>query len=191
MGIRGDGKTWLSIALLREFLTVYPEHKVFISDPMNCYPLPDFHSVYTIEEAVDALINPEIRRIRYAMACPDDIETLFDLLKELDDIFIIIDESDQVFGRVNNSEALHWITHYGRHVNQAAILIARRPPSLPIDFTAQSIFCFSRVIEPNDIKYVKGRLGYEPPDPGQYNWYSVSVDGELTEIPSTWIAERN
>lgn len=186
LGIRGHGKTWLSKALM----TMYPNENIFVHDPMNDYPLEDFEHCIDTDQVIDKFMSGS-KRVRLVQGNPVDIPDLLEFLKEFDDILIVIDEADQIFTRRETSEGIFWITHYGRHANQAMILIARRPPLLPIDFTAQAVFCFNRVIEPNDMQYVKNRLGYIPDPLDKYNWYALETDGNLCVIDSNWIAERN
>ena len=101
MGIKGDGKSWLSRALMKDWQYDY----CFVHDPMNCYPLTDFLTCSDIEEVIDAMMQGQ-KKVRLSMGVPSDMVLLIDFLKEFDNILIVIDEADQLFSRSNNPEAL-------------------------------------------------------------------------------------
>jgi hypothetical protein len=191
MGIRGHGKSYLACALMREFQKEYPDHTIFIHDSANCFPLTDFETCFDTETAMNMIMQGK-KRIRLVAAPPGDMLDMFDFLMECDDIWILIDEANQLFKRTKNTESVEWIIDRGRHRNIAVTMITHNPPGIPIEFTSMSTYCFHRVIEPCYMDYIKKRLGEAPPEPEKaFDWFALCPEGELTVIPAEWIKERN
>jgi energy-coupling factor transporter ATP-binding protein EcfA2 len=187
IGNRGSGKTTLA----RKLAGLWPLDRVYVYDPLDEYADLVDQTCYDAAEVVDAFENGA-KRVRLARGIIADAATLLEYIRELDHILVVQDEADKILDpcRKCNPEAFLWINDYGRHVGQGMISLARRVASLPRDFTAQSILCFKPALEPNDIEYIRKRLGGDelPPLAGPWDWYAQDMDRRIVVIPGAWIA---
>lgn len=182
MGRRGSGKSTMVKALTK----IWPNrNRLYIFDPLDEYDGLGCITCYSIDDCMNALEGGEAF-IRLANPAIDQAVDMFDVLREIDDILIVIDEADLLLRNQHNPDSVSWIFNYGRHVNQGMILAARRPTRLPREFTAQSILFFPDTLEPRDRQYIKDRLGEEPLPVGEYCWSAHSFDGELTIFDKSW-----
>ncbi len=187
MAIQGNGKTTLSKALMTQ---APPFEYYFVFDPFDEYddvPGFKFEEAFTPEEVIE-LFNSGKKQVRYVSGDDEDMLQLLPFLKEFDNILLVFNESDMLFENQHNPPDFKWMVNMGRHARISMILIARRPPDLPRSFTGQSFLFFSNVVEPNDIKFVKARIGAMPPrNIPQFDFYVHDFNsGELTLFSASW-----
>ena len=185
MGIRGNGKSFLAKALIN--LLIPP--KLFIIDPLDEYRDYARFTCYDAGQCAEAFLSDSFP-LRLASASPIDMSLAFELVREINDLFVVVDESDFFLDNQHNPPAFSWSVRYGRHFGQGGILIARRPSNLPREFTAQSVLFFQVCIEPNDLKYIRERVGSVPERLPAFNWYCSDLDGKIIIVSDSWILER-
>lgn len=147
---------------------------------MDSFTYVDCETVNTLEDCADFFLNGG-QQVRLASSSIQDGILMFEILRELDNIVVVIDEGDMLLRAQHNPAAFLWLADYGRHSRMGGIVAARRPQRLPRDYTAQSILFYSNVREGRDRQYLKERLDTRPlPFPGEYCWYAHDLNGELT-----------
>jgi ABC-type dipeptide/oligopeptide/nickel transport system ATPase component len=187
MGRKGSGKTTVARKLIRLANEQVNFDHIYINDPMDQFE--DLATpYYDIEQIIKAHQSGE-RAFRYVRGTPTDALLLLEYLREIDNILLVFDEADQLFTASNlqNPESMLWFNDYGRHAGMGIIMIARRPQKLPRDVTAQCVLFFQPSLEPNDMLYIKSRVGFHPDPLPKYHWYMHTADGELRVITADYI----
>jgi hypothetical protein len=182
MGFRGSGKTYLTKAIIRRL----DPPKLFIVDPLNEYGEFSAQTAYDAAQCADLFLSGQFP-IRLASASPQDMALSFDLVREIDGVFSVVDEADFFLSNQHNPPAFSWVVNYGRHFSQGILIVARRPQNLPREFTAQATLFFQPSIEPNDMNFIRGRIGYIPERLPEFSWYVSDLSGKILTVDGQWV----
>lgn len=170
VGNQGAGKTvWA-----KKFTAT--EKRLLVFDPMASYQA-EFNA--DLADVAEKILAGQTSRFRVGSFFPDDLPLLGNLAYACGDCTLLVEESALIFKRGQTLEP--WakrIVFAGRHVRANLIILAQRASSIPIDIRSQaSRFITFRQSEPDDIKAVSDRVGYEIrdelatlPDLTCYDW---------------------
>lgn len=156
-GRRGSGKSYWT----KELSQSLP--RCVILDPLGEYKADEyFTEIETFIEFQKAdKANPKFFTVSFN---PVDLEEDFDLfcraILARGDVYLIMEELDQLSTPYNTPYDFAKLIKYGRHYGIQIVGVSRRPAEVSRLFTSQAsrFVCFPQ-FEPNDIKYWRSIIG--------------------------------
>ena len=163
IGHKGYGKTTLT-----EKLSILTDKPTIILDPRFQYEINIRRIVFTsFSKFVYWITQRENYRIfieyklELVVRTIDEAEELAELIYKMKKITFVIDEIDMFFDtRTPKTSFFNKLVQFGRHNQIDIITTSRRPANISRNLTALTdIFYFSKLQEPNDLKYIKAAFG--------------------------------
>lgn len=157
LGLRGYGKSRLFRALCAD------ETRLIVIDTLgehNAIGTPV--SIDTMQATLSQA--PRAYRLVFRPLGYEDVEWTERVAASRPGCTLAVDEIDCWYpdSRMPIGDGLRSMVMYGRHYEQGAIAVARRPFNMARNFTSQAdLWCFP-MREPRDRQYVKDVSGYDP-----------------------------
>lgn len=181
IGYRGSGKTEMARKILER---IHP-NDLCIVDPLDYYGDFGLPTVYNATQAAD-LFEKGTYSLRLVGADPVQAVDLMSLIYEISNCCLTLDEADSILGpyRYETPPAFYNLVNYGRHFKLSIVALAHRATDLPKILTGQSVVIHAPTSEPIDHKWLKQRLGQEPPRVGEYDFIASSIHGDVEVVNS-------
>jgi len=154
-GRTGSGKSFLTKKIIRN------ERRLIVIDSM--YEYTDGIIFYRLNALIDYLQNNKPATFRFICRFDTEleIELLFLLVWELQNVFLVVEESEYYISPYKKISNFLRLVRYGRHRNISIVAVARRVVELSNDikFNANQIITFKQILK-NDLKYLES-LGFD------------------------------
>ena len=181
IGYRGSGKTEMA----REILAQLAPCDLCIVDPLDYYGDFGLDTCYNAVQAAE-MFGEGKYSLRLCSADPEQAIHLMSLIYEISNCCLTLDEADSILGpyQYETPDPFYNIVNYGRHFKLSIVALAHRAASLPKILTGQSVVIHAPTNEPIDRKWLKQRLGTEPPTVGEYDFIVSSIHGDMEVVNS-------
>ncbi len=181
IGYRGSGKTEMA----REILAQLAPRDLCIVDPLDQYGEMGLETCWNATQAAEMFAEGKYT-LRLCCADPVQAMDLMSLIYEISNCCLTLDEADSILGARPDEcpEPFYNIVNYGRHFKLSVLALAHRAANLPKILTGQAVVIHAPTTEPIDHKWLKQRLGTEPPQVKPFDFIVSGIDGGMEVVNS-------